>query len=55
MTITYAGDTTVLNVGMNLQELEKSTAVNIGKVTQYFEVNNLCTTLLKPNFILFKM
>jgi hypothetical protein len=50
----YADDTSVLNVGMNLEELEKATTVNIGKVTWYFEVNNLCTNLLKSNFILFQ-
>jgi hypothetical protein len=50
----YGDDTTVLNVGMNLEEFEKATTVNIGKVTRYFEVNNLCTNLLKSNFILFQ-
>jgi hypothetical protein len=50
----YADDTSVLNVGMNLEELEKTTTVNIGKATRYFEVDNLCTNLLKSNIILFQ-
>jgi hypothetical protein len=54
-TIMYADDSSVLNVGMNLEELEKATTVNMGKVTWYFEVNNLCTNLLKSNFILFQL
>jgi hypothetical protein len=43
----YADDTSVLPVGMDIEELEKTTTVNIGKVTRYFEVNNPCIYLLK--------
>jgi hypothetical protein len=50
--IMYADYTSVLNVGMNIEELEKATIVKTGKVTRYFEVNNICTNLLKSNFIL---
>jgi hypothetical protein len=46
-------DTSILNVGENLAELEKVTYANTNKVTQYFEANNL--NLSKTNFILFHM
>jgi hypothetical protein len=54
MTIMYADDTSVINVGSNLEELGKATSVNIERVTHYFEANNLCTNLLKSNFLLFQ-
>jgi hypothetical protein len=50
-----ADDTSILNVGENLAELEKVTYANTNKVTQYFEANNLFTNLSKTNFILFHM
>jgi hypothetical protein len=43
----YADDTSVINVGVNLEERGKITTTNTGKIAQYFEVNNLCTNLLK--------
>jgi hypothetical protein len=54
MTIMHADDTSVINVGSNLEQLGKATSVNIKRVTHYFEVNNLCTNLLKSNFLLFQ-
>jgi hypothetical protein len=54
MTIMYSDDTSVINVGSNLEELGKATSVNTEMVTHYFEVNNLCTNLLKSNFLLFQ-
>jgi hypothetical protein len=54
MTIMYADDTSVINVGSNLEELGKAMSVNIERVTHNFEVNNLCTNLLKSNFLLFQ-
>jgi hypothetical protein len=53
-TIMHTDATSVLNVGMNLEDLEKAMTVNIGKVTWYFEVNSLYTNFLKSNFILFQ-
>jgi hypothetical protein len=50
----YADDTSVINVGVNLEERGKITTTNTGKIAQYFEVNNLCTNLLKSNFLLFQ-
>jgi hypothetical protein len=55
MTFMYADDTSILNVGENLAELEKATCDNTNKVTQYFEANNLFTNFSKTNFILFQM
>jgi hypothetical protein len=51
----YADDTSILNVGENLAELEKATCGNTNKVTRYFEANNLFTNFSKTNFILFQM
>jgi hypothetical protein len=52
MTIIYADDTSVINEGVNLDELGKATTVNIDKVTQYFEVNNLCLTCKNQFFFI---
>lgn len=55
MTIMYAYDTSVINVWVNLEELEISTAtVNTGKDNWYVERNNLFTNLLKSKFLLFQ-
>jgi hypothetical protein len=54
--ITYVcNDTSVLNVGMNLDELARVTTVNTCKITRYYEPYNLHTNLLKSNFLLFQM
>jgi hypothetical protein len=53
MSFMYADDTSILNVGENLAELEKSTCDSTNKVTQYFEANYLFTNFSKTNFILF--
>jgi predicted DNA-binding protein YlxM (UPF0122 family) len=52
--IMYADDTSILNVGRNLDELRKVTSDNISKVLQYFEANNLQTNLNKTNFTVFQ-
>jgi hypothetical protein len=43
MSFMYIDDSSILNVGENLAELEKATCANTNKVTQYFEANNLFT------------
>jgi hypothetical protein len=50
----FADDTSVIHVGVNLEKLRKIMTTNIGKVTQYFKINNLCTNLLKSNLLLFQ-
>jgi hypothetical protein len=41
--IIYADDTSVLNMGRNLDELGIVTSDNISKVFQYIEANNIIT------------
>jgi hypothetical protein len=53
--IMYADDTSIMNMGRNLDELGIVTSDNIGKVIQYFEANNLHINLNKTNFIVFQM
>jgi hypothetical protein len=38
--IMYAGDTSILNLGTNLEELETATCTNTSQIIQYFESNN---------------
>jgi hypothetical protein len=40
-TFMYANDTTIMNVGHDIVELQNITAANTGIVEQYFEINNL--------------
>jgi hypothetical protein len=54
MSFMYADDTSILNIGENLVNLENVTHTNTNKITQYFETNNLFTNLSKTNFILFQ-
>jgi hypothetical protein len=54
MSFMYADDTSILNIGENLDDLENVTHTNTNKITQYFETNNLFTNLSKTNFILFQ-
>jgi hypothetical protein len=42
----YADDTTIMNVGHDVNELQKITAANTGVVEQHFEINNL---LINPS------
>jgi hypothetical protein len=44
-TFMYADDTTLMNVGLDIKEVQQITAANAGVVEQYFEINNL---LLNP-------
>jgi hypothetical protein len=50
----YADDTSIWNMGRNLDELGTVTSDNISKVLQYFEANNLHINLNKTNFIVFQ-
>jgi hypothetical protein len=53
-TIMCADDTSILNMGRNLDELGIVTCDNISKVIQYFEANNLHINLNKTSFIVFQ-
>jgi hypothetical protein len=37
----YADDTSILNVGQDMNELHNTISNNTGVVEQYFEINNL--------------
>jgi hypothetical protein len=37
----YADDTSILNEGQDMNELQNTTSNNTGIVEQYFEINNL--------------
>ena len=50
----YADDTTIMNVGHDIKELQKITAANTGVVEQYFEINNLVINPSKTHYILFQ-
>jgi hypothetical protein len=39
--IMYANDTSILNVGQDMNELQNTTSNNTGIVEQYFVINNL--------------
>jgi hypothetical protein len=39
--IMYADDTSILNIGQDINDLQNITSDNIGVVEQYFEINNL--------------
>jgi hypothetical protein len=52
-TIMYADDTTILNVGKYLEELETAISTNTSRVIHYFESNNSYTNFNKTNFITF--
>lgn len=47
MFIMHAGDIIVLSRGMNSEHLGKDWTVNVDKVTQYSDGNNLYTSFLK--------
>jgi hypothetical protein len=52
--IMYADDTSILNVGQDMNELQNTTSNNIGVVEQYFEINNLSINSSKRHYIPFQ-
>jgi hypothetical protein len=52
--IMYADDTSILNVGQDMNELQNTSLNNIGVVEQFFEINNLPINPLKTHYILFQ-
>jgi hypothetical protein len=50
----YADDTTIMNVGHDIKELQKITAANTGVVEQYFEIDNLLINPFKMHYIFFQ-
>jgi hypothetical protein len=53
-TFMYADDSTIMNVGHDINELQKITAANTGVVEQYFEINNILINPSKTHYILFQ-
>jgi hypothetical protein len=53
--IMYADDTSILNVGQDMNELQNTTSNNTGIVEQYFEINNLSINPPKTHYILFQI
>jgi hypothetical protein len=53
-TIMCADDTSILNIGQDINELQKTTSDNTGLVEQYFEINNLFINPTKTHYILFR-
>jgi hypothetical protein len=52
--IMYADDTSILNIGHDIHELQNITSDNIGVVEQYFEINSLFINPSKTQYILFR-
>jgi hypothetical protein len=52
--IMYADDTSILNVGQDMSELQNTTSNNTGVVEQYFEINNPSINPSKTHDILFQ-
>jgi hypothetical protein len=52
-TIMYAVDTSILNIGQDVNELKETTSENTGLIQQYFETNNLSIYPTKTHYILF--
>jgi hypothetical protein len=50
----YADDTSILNVGQDMNELQNTTSNNMGVVEQYFEINNLSINPSETHYILFQ-
>jgi hypothetical protein len=48
----YAYDTSVLNMGQDINELQKTTSENTGLIEQYSETNNLSISPSKTHYIL---
>jgi hypothetical protein len=51
--IMYADDTSILNVGRDMNELQNTTSNNTRVVEQYFEINNISINPSKTHYILF--
>jgi hypothetical protein len=51
----YAYDTSVLNIGQDIIELQKTTSENTGLIEQYFETNNLFINPTKTHYIILQM
>jgi hypothetical protein len=49
----YADDTSILNAGQDMNELQNITSNNIGEIKNYFEINNLFINPSKTYYILF--
>ncbi|PNF31582.1 hypothetical protein B7P43_G00791 [Cryptotermes secundus] len=52
--IMYADDTSILNMGQNINELQYITSTNIGVVEKYFEMNDLFINPTKTHCIFFQ-
>jgi hypothetical protein len=52
--IMYADDTSILNVGQEMSELQNTTSNNTGVVEQYFEINNLSINPSKHTIFSFR-
>jgi hypothetical protein len=52
--IMYDDDTSILNVGQDMSELQNTTSNNTGVAEQYFEINNLSINPSKTHYILFQ-
>jgi hypothetical protein len=50
----HADDTSMLNIGQDINELQKRTSENTGLVEQYFETSNLSIHPTKTHYILFQ-
>jgi hypothetical protein len=51
----YAGDTSILQIWINLKGLKIAASSNTKQVTQYFELEDLCTNFINSNYIPFQM
>jgi hypothetical protein len=49
----YADDTSILNVGQDMNEIQNTTSNNTGVIEQYVEINNLSINPSKTQYILF--
>jgi uncharacterized protein YxeA len=52
--IMYADDTSILNIGQDMNELQNTTSNNTGVVEQYFEINNLSINPSETHYIFFQ-
>jgi hypothetical protein len=50
----YANETSILNVGQDMNELQNTTSNNIGVVEQYFEINKLSINPSKHTIFSFR-
>lgn len=52
--IMYADDTSILNTGVNIENLECKTKMNINEILEFFNIMNLTVNINKTNFITFR-